>query len=61
VYLLLQTPLSRTALGDEDTEDTLYSSNGVEDAEPIPCSVATLLSMNSAKYGCKYDINDITL
>jgi hypothetical protein len=49
-------PLSRTALHDEDTEDTLYSANGAEDAESLPCSVATLLSMKSAKYGCKNDI-----
>jgi hypothetical protein len=43
-------PFSTAALVDEDTKETSHSSNGDEDAKSIPCSVATLLSMQSAKY-----------
>jgi hypothetical protein len=42
-------PLSELALGEEDTDDCLYSSNGIGTAEVIPLSCSTLLSMSSAK------------
>jgi hypothetical protein len=47
-------PLSQLALEEEDTDDCLYSSNGIGIAEAICRSRSILLSMSSAKDVHKY-------